>query len=110
MQQEVTIQLAPSKIRPIQNGKYFQKNHTAPLLSINFVKMENNEAVFRIKVKSDEKIAARCLKKEAKRARLPLRMFVRSILSHEDTMNEWLYELAVDWANRKGMPIEEAPQ
>ena len=110
MEKEVIIQLAPSKIRPRENGKYFQKNHTAPAININFVKMERNEAVYRIKVKSDESIATRFLKSEAKESGLSLRRFVRDILTDGHPSGAWLYELAEDWAKRKGMVIEADEQ
>lgn len=108
MQQDVIISLEPQKNRPRKNGKYFQTQHTVPDFRINFVKMENNEAVYRIKLKSDDKIAARRLKREAKQAGAPLRQFVRDILTGEDPSTAWLYELAQDWAERKGMVIAAA--
>jgi len=106
MQKQVTVKLEPSKIRPRENGRYFQKNHTAPAVQINFIMMENNEAVYRIKVKSDEKIATRFLKSEAKEACVSLRSFVRDILTGGHPSAAWLYELAEDWATRKGMFID----
>lgn len=103
MKQKVTVPLQAGKIRPVVGNQYFQPQSTIPATGINFVAMDNNEAVYRITVRSDDKLATRALKREAREAGMSLRPFVRHVLTGLDPSTIHLFELAQDWAKRKGL-------
>jgi hypothetical protein len=107
MQKEVTISLEPGKSRPLKGSQFFQPGTPIPNTQINFVAMDKNEAVYRITIRSDDKLATRALKRAAKEAGLSLRGFVRHVVTFDDPSSNHLLELAQDWASRKGLVITE---